>query len=223
MLRRFHLASSSSTASSSRVIGALQHSPSLLQSANSKSHYIRYANCTTYEAFAARQHGYASRLAVAAPLVAAEWDYSKNPTRYFPSIVGCSTLEPFWWRCPECDHSYRMSPEQRTIRGVGCPQCASSSSSFSLSSEAVSTENENEKRKQKESEKSKAVSTISRTSSKNKEGKSIVKKQKRSTKSVSVTKPKSRKDDDVNDEDALPGEVNPRLKALASGKAMMIL
>ena len=123
MLRRISSASSSSVFLSSSCDVLLPVSL-LLTSKNFKSKKITYANCTKYEAYAARQHGFASRLEVAAPLVAREWDYNKNPTKYFPSTLSCSSLQPFWWKCGECGWSYQMSPERRTIRGQGCPRCA---------------------------------------------------------------------------------------------------
>ena len=65
-----------------------------------------------------------SRLARMAPQVAAEWDYDKNPMTVHPLVVGSTAIEPRWWRCAQCNHSYEMPPERRTLRGCGCPKCA---------------------------------------------------------------------------------------------------
>ncbi len=107
----------------------------------------------------ARQYGYSSRLTVASPTVAEEWDYDKNPSRLFPTILPTGSLRPVWWKCSVCSHSYKASPESRTVRGKGCPEC----------------------------EKNKLV---------------------------------RRRINAEDDEDILPGEKNPKLKAIATGKSM---
>ena len=212
MLRRFSSASSSSSSVSlhqTRLLPSSCGVPLLLTSKNFKSKKVTYANCTKYEAYAARQHGFASRLEVAAPLVAREWDYNKNPTKYFPSTLSCSSLQPFWWKCGECGWSYQMSPERRTIRGQGCPKCAGV--------EIVEVETEHleetiatsiEKKKKKLNRKMlKRPSFLLNTKTK--------------TKATEINKSKINKNTNDEEEGVLPGEVDPRLKALISGKAMM--
>lgn len=91
----------------------------------------------------AKQYGYASRLTVASPAVAAEWDYDKNPSRVFPAIVATGSTQPVWWKCSECSHSYRMSPESRTIRGKGCPECEEAAAAAAAALVLKSKKNKN--------------------------------------------------------------------------------
>jgi hypothetical protein len=67
--------------------------------------------------------GTRSRLSVAAPEMAAEWDETKNPSHLWPGIICVTAIEPYWWRCRNCGHSYEMSPEKRLLRNGCCPSC----------------------------------------------------------------------------------------------------
>ena len=54
------------------------------------------------------------------PLVAVEWDSSKN-TPLMPSDVTPSCHRKVWWKGP-CGHSYEAKVSNR-VRGTGCPYC----------------------------------------------------------------------------------------------------
>ena len=84
---------------------------------------VAFSGTRKMEFFAARQFGFLSRLSVAAPRVAAEWDYERNPSSLFPDHVCTASLVPAWWRCARCGNRFQMSPERRTVRGRGCPEC----------------------------------------------------------------------------------------------------
>lgn len=82
------------------------------------------SGCRKMDLFFANTYGYRSRLAVAAPEVAVEWDADKNAGCRFPGVVSAASMDPAWWLCQACGHSFSMSPEQRVVRGGGCPKCS---------------------------------------------------------------------------------------------------
>ena len=50
-----------------------------------------------------------------------------HPTRngkLDPYILGPSSLQKLWWRCPECKHEWQTSSQSRVGGGYGCPRCA---------------------------------------------------------------------------------------------------
>eukprot|EP00796_Vickermania_ingenoplastis_P007366 gene7366-5182_t len=89
----------------------------------SSSPTVRWAALSKVEMFVGKRFHAPTRLRTAAPDIAAEWDYTKNPGHVFPDIVGVGHMEPVWWKCKECGVSYEMSVEKRVVRGHGCPSC----------------------------------------------------------------------------------------------------
>ena len=87
---------------------------------------VKIANRVKIEKFHAKTYYLRTRLATAAPSVAAEWDYDKNPGISYPLIVCVGSIRPFWWLCSKCGHSYQAAPERRITRGFGCVQCSTS-------------------------------------------------------------------------------------------------
>ena len=85
--------------------------------------YITFRGRRRMQAIEAEQWGIRSKLAVVDSQVASEWDYEKNPMSKYPAIIPASAIEPFWWKCSKCEHSYQMAPERRVLRGIGCPSC----------------------------------------------------------------------------------------------------
>jgi transposase-like protein len=50
-----------------------------------------------------------------------------HPTRngeLDPYMLGPSSLQKLWWRCPECRHEWHTSSQSRVGGGYGCPRCA---------------------------------------------------------------------------------------------------
>lgn len=88
-----------------------------------KSSHIRIANRKKVEMFIGQRFHVPTRLRNAAPDIAAEWDFHKNPGHLYPAIVGVGCMELVWWRCHRCHFSFSMSPEKRVVRGGGCPKC----------------------------------------------------------------------------------------------------
>ncbi len=59
------------------------------------------------------------------PDLAKEWDYEKNG-KIKPEFVSLSSNKHFWWRCPKCQQSYRMTVNNRTgSKHSNCPICSS--------------------------------------------------------------------------------------------------
>ena len=85
---------------------------------------IRIANRKKVEMFVGKRYHLPTRLRTAAPDIALEWDYEKNPMHLYPEIVSIGFMQPVFWKCRTCDHSYKMSVEKRVVRGGGCPRCA---------------------------------------------------------------------------------------------------
>lgn len=92
-----------------------------------KTLFRKIANRKKMELFYAKTYGAQSRLAVAAPLVAEEWDYEKNPMGLYPEIVCVASLQPCWWICNKCSCSFEASPDLRVLRGGRCPCCGGGS------------------------------------------------------------------------------------------------
>lgn len=123
MLRRV-----SQATSPLHVLSCWRQSPVIMcaqaSSMRHKSFRMKIGNRASFEQFSARRYVAPTRLDVAAPRIAAEWDFEKNPGHVFPKIVGVASLSKFWWRCSDCNHSYEDSVERRCLRGKGCPACA---------------------------------------------------------------------------------------------------
>lgn len=87
--------------------------------------HIKIANRRKVEMFMGKRFHLPTRLKTAAPDVAAEWDYEKNPGHLYPALVGVGSMHVVWWKCGRCEHSYQMSVEKRVVRGKSCPLCSS--------------------------------------------------------------------------------------------------
>ena len=61
-------------------------------------------------------------LATINPLLAKEWDKSKNTLS--PEEVTANTNRKVWWICPTCGYSYQAAIANRHKNGSGCPVCA---------------------------------------------------------------------------------------------------
>ena len=108
------------------VAGAPRLAPwpcALAAAGRSKSQWAFLGNCRKMDQFYAVQWGRKSRLDVAAPRIAREWDADRNPSHLHPAILAASALEPYWWLCGDCGTGFCMSPEKRTLRGGACPTC----------------------------------------------------------------------------------------------------
>ncbi|CAJ1007913.1 putative Zinc-ribbon domain containing protein [Leishmania naiffi] len=107
------------------VSGQLDHSTqsALCVSLRHKASSIRIANRKKVEMFVGKRYHLPTRLRVAAPDIAAEWDHERNPMHLYPEIVGIGYMHPVYWRCRGCANSYQMSVEKRVVRGCGCPLC----------------------------------------------------------------------------------------------------
>lgn len=123
----------------------------LVSAARFKSMKIRVANRMTTERFHATRFILPTRLDAAAPTIAEEWDFDKNPMHVYPKIVGVASLTPVWWVCKECNESFQASPEKRVLRGFGCPHCLDRSRKES---------HENEKHHQKRARKGQALERL---------------------------------------------------------------
>ena len=51
-----------------------------------------------------------------------EWDYKKNGKLNPKNITFGSNIK-VWWKCHKCNHSWVVSPNQRTYYNSGCPRC----------------------------------------------------------------------------------------------------
>ena len=56
------------------------------------------------------------------PNLAKEWDYEKNG-KLLPSMLGASSSQKVWWKCPNCQNSWKQSPNLRKTSGY-CPKCS---------------------------------------------------------------------------------------------------
>ena len=61
-------------------------------------------------------------LAVLRPELMAEWHPRRNGD-LDPYRIGQHAHRKVWWRCSDCGHEWQTSPNQRTSRGRGCPEC----------------------------------------------------------------------------------------------------
>ena len=55
------------------------------------------------------------------PEIASEWDYDKNEIS--PEEVLAGSHVKYWWKCSYCSQSYLMSPNMRSSKKRGCPDC----------------------------------------------------------------------------------------------------
>ncbi|WP_428076846.1 zinc-ribbon domain-containing protein [Candidatus Avelusimicrobium fimicolum] len=60
-------------------------------------------------------------LATTHPLLAKEWDYTKNED-LTPQKVKAGSNHDVWWKCPTCQCSYHTQIVART-KGRNCPNC----------------------------------------------------------------------------------------------------
>jgi len=59
------------------------------------------------------------------PEIAKEWNYNKNDNLIPESFVSCSNKK-VWWKCTKCYYIWKVSINNRTSGGTGCPHCNSS-------------------------------------------------------------------------------------------------
>ncbi|TPP40214.1 hypothetical protein CGC21_26840 [Leishmania donovani] len=113
------------TSAGPSVSGPLDHSTlaALRTPARHKASTIRIANRKKVEMFVGKRYHLPTRLRVAAPDIAAEWDHEKNPMHLYPDIVSIGYMHPVYWKCRGCATSYQMSVEKRVVRGGRCPVC----------------------------------------------------------------------------------------------------
>ncbi len=57
------------------------------------------------------------------PALEIDWDYEKN-TEFGPDELTVGSKKDVWWKCHECGHSWKCSPNSRKSGLRGCPQCA---------------------------------------------------------------------------------------------------
>jgi hypothetical protein len=55
------------------------------------------------------------------PILASEWDYSKN-LNFKPTMFTANSNKKFWWKCTKCGHQWYASVYNRN-NGRGCPNC----------------------------------------------------------------------------------------------------
>ena len=84
---------------------------------------MKISNCREMCKFSYLTYGRHTRLRETHPDIAAEWDYDLNPRHLHPAIVINTTVQPLWWKCAKCEHSFCLSLDRRTILGKGCPKC----------------------------------------------------------------------------------------------------
>lgn len=56
------------------------------------------------------------------PDLLTDWDYKKNEVN--PAKIMPSSNTKVWWRCHVCGHSWEATPNNRSTRNTGCPECA---------------------------------------------------------------------------------------------------
>ena len=61
-------------------------------------------------------------LASSYPEVAKEWHPTKNQRRTTEQVYKKDTRK-YWWRCENCEHSWRASVRERTCEERMCPVC----------------------------------------------------------------------------------------------------
>ena len=52
-----------------------------------------------------------------------EWNYEKN-VNVTPQSISFGSTETVWWKCKKCGYEWKSSPNSRTNRESGCPECA---------------------------------------------------------------------------------------------------
>lgn len=62
-------------------------------------------------------------LAFVNPSVVEQWHLTKNKS-LTPSEIHAYSDKKVWWRCKECDHEWKTSPNHRTKGKTGCPKCS---------------------------------------------------------------------------------------------------
>lgn len=55
------------------------------------------------------------------PNMVQEWDYDRNSVS--PTTILAGSHTKYWWKCPQCGQSYLMSPNLRSSKERGCPDC----------------------------------------------------------------------------------------------------
>ncbi|CCW66466.1 unnamed protein product [Phytomonas sp. Hart1] len=95
-----------------------------LTSVRYRASYFYISNRKRVEMFMGKRFHLPTRLRTAAPDIASEWNYEKNPMHIYPEIIGIGYVMSVWWKCSKCGHVYEMSVEKRVVRGGGCEICA---------------------------------------------------------------------------------------------------
>lgn len=62
-------------------------------------------------------------LATTHPWLLDEWDYDKN-INVSPKSISFGRTDGVWWKCKKCGCEWNASPNSRTNRESGCPECA---------------------------------------------------------------------------------------------------
>jgi DNA-directed RNA polymerase subunit RPC12/RpoP len=114
MLRRFAPAATSQVCSSSLTILSIP-----LRGLST----VKIANRRRVEGFLASKYISPTRLATAAPQIAEEWNFDRNPSHIYPKLISVAALAKYWWKCSACGHSFEETTERRVLRGHGCPRC----------------------------------------------------------------------------------------------------
>jgi DNA-directed RNA polymerase subunit RPC12/RpoP len=114
MLRRFAPAATSQVCSSSLAAVSIP-----LRGLNT----VKIANRRRVEGFLGSKFISPTRLATAAPQIAEEWNFDRNPAHIYPKLISVAALAKYWWKCSACGHSFEETTERRVLRGHGCPRC----------------------------------------------------------------------------------------------------
>ena len=62
-------------------------------------------------------------LATLQPLIASEWDETKN-NGLLPTDVTSKSGKRIWWKCKRCGNSWQATVLNRVHNRTGCPKCA---------------------------------------------------------------------------------------------------
>lgn len=83
--------------------------------------YYRTARKTVCPFCAGKAVSVTNALATLYPAIAADWHPTKNG-ELTPESVLATAGSVAWWVCP-VQHTWRVAPRERTVKGHGCPQC----------------------------------------------------------------------------------------------------
>ena len=62
------------------------------------------------------------------PLLASEWNYTKNGD-LLPDEVAYQSNKLVWWKCPTCGYEWKSTVNNRN-KGNGCPCCSNQTWSY---------------------------------------------------------------------------------------------